>query len=245
MRVLILGGTGDAAALATKLAVLPGVTVINSLAGRTLQPSAPVGIVRVGGFGGSDGLIAYLQEQRIDLLIDATHPFAAQISWNAAAAATAVGLPHLLLVRPEWQKVTGDRWLEVETVEAAAQALPITAKRIFLTIGRQQLAPFARLTDRWFLMRSIDPPTPDLLLPSGELLLDRGPFTLDSERALLKTHGIDAIVSKNSGGDATYAKVMAARELGLPIVMVQRPTMPQGDRVPDVSSAVAWVKQYL
>lgn len=245
MRVLILGGTGDAATLATSLALLPDVTVINSLAGRTLQPSAPVGTVRIGGFGGSVGLIAYLQEQRIDLLIDATHPFAAQISWNAAAAASTIDLPHLLLVRPEWKKVTGDRWLEVETVEAAAQAMPTTAQRIFLTIGRQQLAPFAPLTDRWFLMRSIDPPAPDMALPPGELLLDRGPFTLEGERILLKKYQIDVIISKNSGGDATYAKIMAARELGLPIVMVQRPTMPEGDRVADVSSAVTWVKQHL
>ncbi|MBW4692530.1 MAG: cobalt-precorrin-6A reductase [Lyngbya sp. HA4199-MV5] len=245
MRVLILGGTGDAATLATQVSLLPGVTVINSLAGRTLQPSAPVGMVRVGGFGGADGLVAYLQEQRIDLLIDATHPFAAQISWNAAAAATTINVPHLLLVRPEWQKVPGDRWLEIDTVEAAAQAIPTTAQRIFLTIGRQQLAPFAPLTDRWFLMRSIDPPAPDLTLPPGTLLLDRGPFTLEGEGALLKKYGIDTIVSKNSGGDATYAKVVAARELGLPIVMVQRPAMPQCDRVTNVASAVAWVKQRL
>jgi precorrin-6A/cobalt-precorrin-6A reductase len=202
-------------------------------------------MIRIGGFGGSNGLATYLQEHCIDLLIDATHPFAAQISWHAAAAATTVGLPHLMLVRPEWQKIVGDRWLEVETVEAAAQAMPKSAKRVFLTIGRQQLAPFAPITDRWFLMRSIDPPAADLPLPSGELLLDRGPFTLDSERDLLKKYEIDAIVSKNSGGDATYAKIMAARELGLPIVMVQRPPMPQGDRVADVPSAVAWVKQRL
>lgn len=245
MRVLILGGTGDAIALAAQVSMLPGVTVITSLAGRTLQPIAPVGDVRVGGFGGADGLVAYLREHGIDVLIDATHPFAAQMSWNAAAAATTIDIPHLMLVRPEWKKVMGDRWLEVETVEAAAQAIPMTAKRIFLTIGRQQLAPFAPLSDRWFLMRSIDPPPSDLPLPKGKLLLDRGPFTLDSERELLKKYEIEAIVSKNSGGDATYTKIIAARELELPIMMVQRPVMPVGERVSDVASAVGWLKQRL
>ena len=244
-RVLILGGTGDAAALAAQLSVLPGVEVTSALAGRTQQPSALLGSVRVGGFGGSDGLVAYLKEQRISILIDATHPFAAQMSWNAAIAASEARLPHLMLVRPEWKTVVGDRWLEVESVEAAAQAIPTNARRIFLTIGRQQLAPFASLTEHWFLMRSIDPPAADVALPNGELLLDRGPFTLENEIALLKQHRIEAIVSKNSGGDATYAKIVAARELGLPIVMVQRPAMPSSDRVSDVASAVEWVKRIL
>ena len=243
-RVLILGGTGDAAALAAQLSVLPGVAITTALAGRTQQPSALPGAVRVGGFGGSDGLLAYLKEQRIGILIDATHPFAAQMSWNAAIAASEARLPHLMLVRPAWEKVVGDRWIEVETVEAAAQAIPTHARRIFLTIGRQQLAPFALLT-YWFLMRSIDPPGTGMALPNGELLLDRGPFTLENEIALLKQHRIEAIVSKNSGGDATYAKIMAARELELPIVMVQRPAMPSGDRVSDVASAVEWVKRML
>jgi len=245
MRVLILGGTGDAIALAAQISMLANVTVMTSLAGRTLQPVAPVGNVRVGGFGGADGLAAYLREHGIDVLIDATHPFAAQMSWNAAAAATTIDIPHLMLVRPEWKKVTGDRWLEVESVEAAAQAIPMAAKRVFLTIGRQQLAPFAPLTECWFLMRSIDPPASDLPLPKGKLLLDRGPFTLDSERELLKKYEIEAIVSKNSGGDATYAKIIAARELGMSIVMVQRPVMPVGERVSDVASAVEWLKQRL
>ncbi|HEY9896641.1 MAG TPA: cobalt-precorrin-6A reductase [Candidatus Sericytochromatia bacterium] len=243
-RVLILGGTGDAAALAAQLSVLPGVAITTALAGRTQQPSALPGAVRVGGFGGSDGLLAYLKEQRIGILIDATHPFAAQMSWNAAIAASEARLPHLMLVRPAWEKVVGDRWIEVETVEAAAQAIPTNARRIFLTIGRQQLAPFALLT-HWFLMRSIDPPGTDMALPNGELLLDRGPFTLENEIALLKQHRIEAIVSKNSGGAATYAKIMAARELKLPIVMVQRPAMPSGDRVSDVAGAVEWVKRML
>ncbi len=244
-RVLILGGTGDAAELAAKVSVIPGVEVITSLAGRTRQPSAPLGTVRVGGFGGSTGLAAYLCEQNIDLLIDATHPFAAQISWNAATAAAEVGIPHLMLVRPAWEKVAGDNWIEVESVEAAAKAIPATAKRVFLTIGRQQLAPFATLAETWFLMRSIDPPAPDTATPNGKLLLDRGPFSLEQERQLLREYQINAIVSKNSGGDATYAKIIAARELGIPVVMVHRLAMPLGEQVADVDSAVAWLAERL
>ncbi|MBW4581362.1 MAG: cobalt-precorrin-6A reductase [Tildeniella nuda ZEHNDER 1965/U140] len=243
LRILILGGTGDAAALAMQLSTLSGITVITSLAGRTQHPSTLAGEVRVGGFGGSNGLVTYLQEQRIDVLIDATHPFAAKMSWNAATAAIALDMPHLMLMRPAWEKVAGDRWLEVESVEAAAKAVPAHLKRLFLTIGRQQLAPFATLTEYWFLMRSIDPPDPSVALPNGKLLLDRGPFTLENEIALLKQYQIDAIVSKNSGGDATYAKIVAARKLALPIFMVQRPAMPEGDRVADVSSAVEWLKR--
>ena len=242
VRVLILGGTGDASELAAQVSVIPGIEVITSLAGRTRQPSVPSGTVRVGGFGGVTGLAAYLREQHIDMLIDATHPFAAQISWNAATAATEVGIPHLRLVRPAWAKVAGDVWIEVESVEAAAAAIPV-AERVFLTIGRQQLAPFVALTDIWFLTRSIDPPAPDVAIPNGELLLDRGPFKLEQERQLLQNYQIDAIVSKNSGGNATYAKIVAARELSLPVVMVQRPVMPTGERVEDVAGALVWLRQ--
>ncbi|MBA3921086.1 MAG: cobalt-precorrin-6A reductase [Nostocaceae cyanobacterium] len=242
-RVLILGGTGDAAELAAKVSIIPGVEAITSLAGRTRQPVTPMGSVRVGGFGGGSGLAVYLREQRINLLIDATHPFAAQMSWNAATAAMEVGVPYLMLVRPAWTKVAGDEWIEVESIEAAVKAIPTTAKRVFLTIGRQQLAPFATLTETWFLMRSIDPP--DVAIPNGQVLLDRGPFSLASERKLLRDYQIEAIVSKNSGGEATYPKIIAARELGIPIVMVQRQVLPPGEQVADVESAVAWLNQNL
>jgi precorrin-6A/cobalt-precorrin-6A reductase len=242
-RILILGGTGDAAELAAKVSIIPGIEVITSLAGRTRQPATLVGPVRVGGFGGGSGLAVYLREERINLLIDATHPFAAQMSWNAATAATEVGIPYLILVRPAWTKMAGDEWIEVESVEAAVKAIPTTAKRVFLTIGRQQLAPFAALTETWFLMRAIDPP--DVTIPYGKLLLDRGPFNLASERKLLRDYQIQAIVSKNSGGEATYPKIIAARELGIPIVMVQRQVFPPGEQVADVESAVAWLNQNL
>ena len=254
-RLSILGGTGDAVKLASLAIDLPGLTVITSLAGRTSAPKSLVGDVRIGGFGGEAGLIAYLQTEQIDLLIDATHPFAAQISRNAAGAATQLGIPRLMLIRPEWARLPKDNWIEVESVEAAVQAIPASAERIFVTIGRQQLAPFA-MTDKWCLMRSIDPPDPSILLPPGKLLLDRGPFNLESERELLREYQIQAIVSKNSGGDATYAKIIAARELGLPVVMVKRPILqgrgfssrgfananvPGGEVVADVAGAIEWL----
>ncbi len=252
-RLLILGGTSDAATLAARVEALAGlhgapigqISVITSLAGRTQQPLAVPGDVRVGGFGGEAGLIAYLQAQQIDLVIDATHPFASQMSWHAAAATAACGIPHLLLQRPAWQLVEGDRWLDVPTHAAAAAALPSQARRVFLTIGRQQLAAFAHVSDRWWLMRMIDPPAAAALVPPGEILLERGPFSLEQERSLLQQHKIDAIVSKNSGGAATYAKIVAARELGIPVVMVQRSPSPPVEQVADVEGAIGWLRQQL
>ncbi len=241
VRVLILGGTGDSAALVAKISPLPQFELVTSLAGRTQHPTLPEGAVRTGGFGGTVGLIQYLRDEGIEILIDATHPFAVQMSWQAAAAAAEVKIPFLMLVRPPWTAVAGDRWITVETVEAAAQSIPTNASRVFLTIGRQHIAPFAALTQTWFLIRSIDPPASDRELPPGELLLDRGPFDIQSERQLLQDYRIDAIVSKNSGGSATYAKIIAARELGIPVVMVQRPVMPAGTQVPDAETAMAWL----
>jgi precorrin-6A/cobalt-precorrin-6A reductase len=240
-RLLILGGTGDAARLAAEAVKLPQLEVISTLAGRTTSPAPVASTVRVGGFGGKAGLVEYLREMNIDFLIDATHPFAAQISENAAQAATEVEIPWLMLIRPCWEKLPEDDWIEVDSISAAVVAIPAQAKRVFLTIGRQQLAPFASLTDRWFLMRSIDPPASDILLPPGKLILDRGPFSLTQERQLLQDNQIQAIVSKNSGGDATYAKVIAAREMGIPIIMVQQPIAPAGDKVVDVSGAIEWL----
>jgi precorrin-6A/cobalt-precorrin-6A reductase len=241
MRVLILGGTGDAAELAARVATIPGIEAIASLAGRTRQPSIPSANTRIGGFGGVAGLASYLREMKIHLLIDATHPFASQISWNAAAAATEVGIPRLILNRPVWEKVAGDRWIEVENITAAAAFLANQAQRVFLTVGRQELTAFAHLERIWFLMRVIDQPNPDDLIPPGLVLCDRGPFALDNEREILIHHKIDTIVSKNSGGDATYAKIIAARELGVTVVMVNRPAIPPGEQVSNVDDAVAWL----
>ncbi|MCU0527510.1 MAG: cobalt-precorrin-6A reductase [Elainella sp. Prado103] len=243
IRVLILGGTGDAVELAAQASNLPDVEVISSLAGRTKAPSLPIGQVRVGGFGGTTGLADYLRAEKIAALIDATHPFADQISWNAARAAQQCQIPLLIIVRPAWQPVTGDHWIEVESHEIAAQVLPKIAQRIFLTIGRQELSAFAHLTHLWFLMRMIDPPPVGLPVPPGEILLERGPFTLEHEQTLLQTHQIEAIVSKNSGGTATYAKIAAARSMGLPIVMIQRPQMPVGEQVGDVAGAMQWLER--
>jgi precorrin-6A/cobalt-precorrin-6A reductase len=244
-RVLILGGTWDAAQLAAQVVALPGVEVVTSMAGRVRQPVAPAGRMRIGGFGGAAGLIDYVREQHIDLLVDVTHPFATQMSHHAATAAQACGLPHLMLVRPPWEPMTGDRWLAAESIAAAVAVLPGVARRVFLTIGRQELAAFAPLQDLWFLMRMIDPPVPDTPVPPGILILERGPFTLEDERLLLQAYAIEAIVSKNSGGNTTYAKIIAARELGLPVVMIQRPPMPAGEQVADVEHALAWLKQHL
>lgn len=244
-RLLILGGTGDAVNLAARTVEIAGLETITALAGRTSIPGAVAGTLRVGGFGGAIGLIEYLQAMQIDLSIDATHPFAARISWNAAQAATKVGIPHLMLIRPEWERQPTDDWIEVDRIERAVTAIPAMTERIFLTIGRQQLAPFASLTDRWCLIRSIDPPDADIALPPGELLLDRGPFYLAQERQLLIDYRIDAIVTKNSGGDATYSKIIAARELKIPVVIVQRPIAPEGDLVSDISAALAWLHERL
>ncbi|MEH2450835.1 cobalt-precorrin-6A reductase [Nostoc sp.] len=241
IRVLILGGTGDAAKLAARVATIQGLEAITSLAGRTREPSVPLGDLRVGGFGGVAGLASYLRVMQIDLLIDATHPFAIQISLNAADAATEVGVPRLMLIRPPWEKGSDDRWIEVDSIEAAAASVANQAQRVFLTVGRQELAAFAHYEKIWFLMRMIDPPTDDALVPPGMILCDRGPFTFNNERQILIHHKIDTIVSKNSGGDATKPKIIAARELGVKVVMVNRPAIPPGEQVTDVDGALAWL----
>ncbi|MGB3263500.1 MAG: cobalt-precorrin-6A reductase [Microcoleus sp.] len=245
-RLLILGGTGDAAKLAARASQIADIEVVSSLAGRTKQPFTPkTGTVRIGGFGGAAGLAAFLTDRPIDLLIDATHPFAAQISANAAIAAAECNVPHLMLVRPAWEMVEGDRWIEVASHSEAGRALSGQSQRVFLTIGRQELAEFAGLDAIWFLMRAIDPPAPNTPVPNGKLLLAKGPFLLEDERELLLEYRIDTIVSKNSGGAATYAKIVAARELGIPVVMVQRPQIPDVDRVADVEGAISWLVEQL
>ncbi|MGK5678395.1 cobalt-precorrin-6A reductase [Actinoplanes sp. URMC 104] len=217
--MLILGGTSEARALAGSL---PGTTVITSLAGRTSSPLLPPGEVRIGGFGGADGLADYLRARRIDVLVDATHPFAARISSNAAAAADSAGVPLVVLRRPGWAEQPGDTWHRVRDLAEAADLLPRLGRRVFLTTGRQGIAAFADV-DAWFLARSVEPPEPPL--PHRlEVLLDRGPFTLDGERELLAAHRIDVLVSKDSGGPD--AKLVAARERGIPVVMVDRPPAP-------------------
>lgn len=242
-RVLILGGTQDATELAAQTAHLKNVEVITSLAGRTSHPNLPVGKLRTGGFGNVTGLINYLKTEQIDLLIDATHPFAAQISSHAATAAEVCQVPRLMLVRPAWQPTTGDQWIEVESLAAAAMILPNLAKRVFLTVGKE-LAAFADLKDIWFLIRMIEPPE-NLAISNSFLLLERGPFTQLSERSLLCRYKIEAIVSKNSGGNATYAKIAAARSLGIPVVMIKRPALPDGEAATHVKAALNWLSERL
>lgn len=232
--MLILGGTAEAAALAR---ALEGVEVVTSLAGRTRAPAALPGRVRVGGFGGAQGLAAYLEAEGIDALIDATHPFAARISANAAEAVRLRPTPRLMLVRPEWTPQPGDRWTLVPSIAAAAGAVPEGA-RAFLAIGRQELAPFAARADAWFLIRSVEPPDGPLP-PHHAVVTGRGPFRVEDEAALLTSHRIRVLVAKNSGGDD--AKLVAARRLGLPVVLVERPAPPPGERVGTVDEAVNWV----
>ena len=246
-RLLILGGTGEAVELVSKIKTsskLAELEVMVSLAGRTQQPKQDSN--RIGGFGGVEGLIDYLQTRQVDMLIDATHPFAAQISHHAYLATSSIRIPYLMLIRPAWVKIDGDLWIEVMSNAAAAETLLELSKnnlaqRIFLTIGRQELSAYSHLQNQWFLMRMIDPPKENTPQPPGQLLLDRGPFTLSGERSLFQEYHIQAIVSKNSGGDATYGKIIAARELELPVVMVQRPPLPTGEQVNTIAKAIAWL----
>lgn len=241
-RILILGGTEPAFQLAEALCGL-GLWVITSLAGRTQQPRTPAGLLRVGGFGGVTGLASYLRQEKIDAVVDATHPFAVQMTEQAAIASQTCNIPRLMLVRPAWMPQEGDRWLSVPTLAAAAEILPDLAQRIFLAIGRQDLMTFAHLKDRWFLMRLVEVPPADTVLPSGEILYGRPPFTVEQERAWMLEYRIDALVSKNSGG-ATDAKLQVARELGLTVVMVERPLLPEGPQVSTAAEAVEWVLRF-
>jgi precorrin-6A/cobalt-precorrin-6A reductase len=238
-QVLVLGGTGEARALAAAL-LAEGVDVLSSLAGRTADPVLPAGPVRVGGFGGAEGLAGWLAEHRPRAVVDATHPFAAQITASAATAAAAHGTPLLRLQRPGWTPGPGDDWRYVASLAEAAEAVAGHAS-VFLTTGRQGVAAFAGLPGR-VLVRSVDPP--DEPLPAGTtLLLDRGPFSLADELTLMREHAVDVVVTKDSGGHLTEAKLVAARELGLPVVLVRRPPLPPGvETVATVAGALAWLR---
>ncbi len=242
-RLLILGGTTEAAALAERATATQPIHVITSFAGRTRAPVAPAGEMRIGGFGGSEGLAQYLRRERIGLVVDATHPFAATISRNAASACAAAGVPRLMLVRPAWERQAGDHWIDAEDVPAAASALSAVGGRAFLTVGRNEVRHFAAADGAWFLVRVIDPPPDPLPLKNYEVIRGRGPFTVSDERALFASHRIDVLVSKNSGGTATYAKIEAARDRGLPVIMVRRPTLPDGDRAESAEGALAWIER--
>jgi precorrin-6A/cobalt-precorrin-6A reductase len=223
MRVLVLGGTFEASKLAHLLAGRSDIASILSFAGRTKAPQAPPIPFRTGGFGGAAGLQAYLETQRIDVLIDATHPFAGQISRNAAVAAARAKIPLLCLSRPAWTKEPGDHWIEAADMTSAAVALGQEPKRVFLTIGRLQIEAFTAAPQHFYLIRSIEPLGPLPYLPHYLVIHGRGPFEVGAEERLLREESIDVVVSKNSGGEATFAKILAARRLGLPVIMVARP----------------------
>ncbi|MEV8031631.1 cobalt-precorrin-6A reductase [Streptomyces sp. NPDC086182] len=236
--VLLLGGTTEARELAAELSARPGVRVTTSLAGRVSRPGALEGDVRTGGFGGADGLARWLREHGVDAVVDATHPFASGITANAARAAAATGIPAVVLRRPGWRPGPGDRWHQADSLAEAATLLPELGRRVFLTTGRLGLAAFADLTRIHFLVRSVEAPEPPLP-PDTEVLLARGPFTVDDEKSLLRGHRVDVLVTKDSGGAATAAKLAAARDLGLPVVVVRRPPLPEDvSAVPDVASAL-------
>lgn len=225
--ILILGGTTEARQLAGKLAARAGLSVTLSLAGRTENPAAQGVPIRIGGFGGADGLAAYLQETITDLLIDATHPYAAQISANAAEAARRSDVPIVALRRPGWMPAEGDRWTLVDTVAGAVKALGSAPRHVFLALGRQEVTAFEAAPQHHYLIRSVDPVEPRLGVPDATYLLARGPFLESDENALLRQHHIDVVVSKNSGGEATYGKIAAARALGTEVVMIRRPALPE------------------
>jgi precorrin-6A/cobalt-precorrin-6A reductase len=237
VRVLILGGTAEARALATRLHDL-GVDVVSSLAGRVRDPTLPVGDVRIGGFGGADGLAAYLRD--VDVLVDATHPFAATISHNAAAAAHATGTPLVALRRPAWEPSDEDEWEPVPSVSAAATLVAAASEgAVLLTTGRRDLAAFAADDRHFYVVRTVDPPEPPLP-PRHTLVLDRGPYVVDGERDLMRAHDVRVLVTKNSGGDLTRAKLTAARQLRVRVIMVERPALPVGvEAVESVDAVVS------
>ena len=241
--LLILGGTGEASALARAALARFGdaLNVTTSLVGRTQRPGPLPGRVRTGGFGGAAGLAAYLAEHGVDRLIDATHPFAARISAAARLACEESRVPRLLLLRPPWRRQPQDRWIEVDDMSAAAELVGQIARQAFLTVGAGEIACFAAATGVRFLVRLVDPPRRPLPLQFYEVVVGRGPFTLAEERRRLERHAIDLLVCKASGGAATEAKILAARELGLPVIMVRRPPPEPGEAVETVEAAVAWL----
>ncbi|MFE1412267.1 cobalt-precorrin-6A reductase [Streptomyces sp. NPDC058746] len=242
--VLILGGTTEARRLAAALADAgTGCRVTTSLAGRVTAPVLPPGETRIGGFGGPAGLAAWIATHGVTHLVDATHPFAERMSFNASQAAALSGIPLLALRRPGWTPEPGDAWTFADSLAEAAAVLPSLGSRAFLTTGRMGLHTFAHLDDTWFLVRSVDPPDAPVP-PQLEVVLARGPFTLDDERELLARHRIDVLVTKDSGGSATAPKLTAAREAGVPVLVVRRPAVPVGVAEADSpAAALDWLRQ--
>jgi precorrin-6A/cobalt-precorrin-6A reductase len=250
VRLLILGGTGEARALAARLHSVsgrpgtPDIEFTSSLAGRVSRPALPKGAVRSGGFGGRDGLVAYLRDSATDVMVDATHPFAAGISANAAAAASELAIPLLLLRRPGWRPSQQDDWQRVPTIiDAAGLLRDQPPSRVLLTTGRRDLSVFAQLPHHHFVVRSVDPPEASSLPPRRTLILARGPYTVEGETELMREERIDVLVTKDSGGQLTIAKLIAARTLAIPVIMVDRPSPPQAvQTVETVEDALRWIE---
>ncbi|WP_142850547.1 cobalt-precorrin-6A reductase [Telmatospirillum sp. J64-1] len=243
--LLILGGTTEGAELARVLhrQYAGRLRIVSSLAGRVERPGPLPGEVRIGGFGGPVGLAQYMRENGITMLVDATHPFATAISAHARQACDILRLPRLTLERPAWQRQPGDIWVEVDDMEEAARLLPRIGQRAFLTVGTGEIEPFAKSEGVWFLVRLIAPPKTPLPLEDYQVTLGRGPFSIDDERSLLSSWQIDCVVTKASGGFATYGKIIAARELRLPVLMIRRPDPEPGERVSSIDGALGWVRQ--
>jgi precorrin-6A/cobalt-precorrin-6A reductase len=243
-RILILGGTGEGAELASRLARRPELYTISSLAGRVSEPKLPEGIVRVGGFGGVEGLISFLVKERIGMVVDVTHPFAVRISRNAELACTRLGLPLIAFARLPWTKTKADLWHEVQDFKEAARLVDVNKKRVLLSIGRQEVDSFAVCHNAWFLIRAIEEPKGPL--PRlHEILLRRGPFDLSEELRLLEDHSINYVISKNSGGSATYPKIQAAQLLKIPVVMVRRPIKHTGSTVETLEEVLMEVDRWV
>jgi len=237
---LLLGGTTEARALAKRFAVA-GIEALYSYAGRTKSPQ-PVPIpTRIGGFGGSDGLAAYITQTGFTHIVDATHPFAAKMSHNAVAAAKATGTPLVALVRPAWTQGPGDTWADVPDIAHAVQALDTEPQRVFLAIGRTEVAQFAARPEHFYLLRLVDPPSAPAPLPDCKIITDRGPFTETADRALLEKYRISLVVTKNAGGTGARAKLDAARALGLPVLMINRPTVPPRHEVASLDAVMDWI----
>lgn len=243
--ILILGGTSEARRLGERLAGRTGLAAILSLAGRTMAPAAQSVPVRIGGFGGVEGLREYLSAERIDALIDATHPYAATISANAVQAAMLADVPLLAIRRSPWIATTGDLWIEAADMPDAVRLIGDAPRRVFLALGRNELAPFAGAPQHYYLVRSVDPVDPPLAVPHATYITARGPFAEADDRALLMENNIKIVVAKNSGGAAAYGKIAAARALGLTVVMLRRPLLPDAAHVETIEEAMAWLDHAL
>ncbi|MBR0714727.1 cobalt-precorrin-6A reductase [Bradyrhizobium liaoningense] len=239
MRALILGGTADANQLATSVA-RAGLDAVYSYGGRTRAPADQPLPTRIGGFGGPRGLAGYIREAGITHVVDATHPFAAEMSRNAVAACTETATPLLGLERAPWTRTDGDNWIEVADLDAAVAALPESRTRVFLAIGRQHIAPFGARPQHTYTLRFVDSPEGPLPF-QADLIVSRGPFTLDAELEMIRARGIAWIVARNSGGDGARAKIDAARTLGLPVILMSRPTLPDRLRVESVAEVMQWL----